>query len=306
MKERVYILGGSGFIGKHLSVYLMQDYEVVVFDQWIDSEFFAGVPQITTYKLDMVASKIPDELPAPAYIINLASTLVTASREIDSIDQLIADNLKILLNIYSRFKEKPELKLVLQFGSIEEYGIGNSPFVETQREMPNSAYSLLKQATTNAALLLNRNNNFPVAVLRPGNLFGPGQNKNRFIAYVLNSLIQGNTLEVTPCEQKKDFIFVDDFNIIIKEILCSYDKFVGEIVNVASGKNVVLKDIIEFMRKLLDSSSEVVYGKLPYRENEIMDQSCSIEKLESLLGKGLDIDFWKRLSEYVEIEKIKN
>lgn len=306
MKELVYILGGSGFIGKHLSSYLMQDYEVVVFDQWIDTAFFAAKPLITTHSMDLIDSKIPDGLPVPAFIINLASPLVTASREIESLDAMTADNLKILLNLYHRFHDESKLKLVLQFGSIEEYGNGDSPFTETQREIPNSTYALLKQTATNAAMMLNHNNNFPVAVLRPGNLFGPGQNKNRFIAYVLDSLIKGETLEVTPCEQKRDFLSVQDFCRIIKEILLRHENFVGEIVNVASGKNVALKDIITFMKESTVSSSEVLYGKLPYRKNEIMDQRCSIDKLEKLLGKRLHDDFWQRLREYIEMEITSN
>ncbi|MEA4935672.1 MAG: NAD(P)-dependent oxidoreductase [Paludibacter sp.] len=306
MKELVYILGGSGFIGKHLSSYLMQDYQVVVFDQWIDAAFFAQKPLITTHSMDLIASKIPDELPVPTFIINLASPLVTASREVDYLDKMTADNLKILLNLFNRFHDKPKLKLMLQFGSIEEYGNGDAPFSETQREMPNSTYALLKQTTTNAAMMLNRNHNFPVAVLRPGNLFGSGQNKNRFIAYVLDSLIRGESLEVTPCEQKRDFLSIQDFCEILKEILLIHKSFVGEIVNVASGKNVALRDIIAFMQKLTGSSSEVLYGKLPYRENEIMDQRCSIDKLERLLGKKLDYDFWQRLREYIEMEQTSN
>ena len=306
MKELVYILGGSGFIGKHLSSYLMQDYQVVVFDQWIDAAFFAEKPLITTHSMDLIASRIPDELPVPSFIINLASPLVTASREIEFLDRMTADNLKILLNLYNRFHDEPRLKLVLQFGSIEEYGSGNAPFSETQREMPNSTYALLKQTTTNAAMMLNRNNIFPVAVLRPGNLFGPGQNKNRFIAYVIDSLIRGVSLEVTPCEQKRDFLSIQDFCEILKEILLRHKSFVGEIVNVASGKNVALKDIIAFMQESTGSSSEVLYGKLPYRENEIMDQRCSIDKLEKLLEKQLNFDLWQRLREYIEKEKTSN
>lgn len=306
MKELVYILGGSGFIGKHLSSYLKQDYQVVVFDQWIDAAFFAENPLITTHSMDLIASKIPDEFPVPSFIINLASPLVTASREIESLDRMTADNLKILLNLYNRFHDEPRLKLVLQFGSIEEYGNGDAPFTETQREMPNSTYALLKQATTNAAMMLNRNNNFPVAVLRPGNLFGPGQNKNRFIAYVLDSLIRNVSLEVTLCEQRRDFLSVHDFSEIVNEILLRHKSFVGEIVNVASGENVALKDIIAFMQKTTGSSSEVMYGKLPYRENEIMDQRCSINKLESLLEKKLDYDFRQRLREYIEMEQTSN
>ena len=103
------------------------------------------------------------------------------------------------------------MKLFIQFGSSEEYGSISSPFKEENREYPNSPYALVKQLTTNTALMLHRNYGFPTMVVRPGNLFGPGQNKNKFIPYVIDKLRKGEPLNVSPCEQKRDFIYVDDF-----------------------------------------------------------------------------------------------
>lgn len=124
----------------------------------------------------MVADKIPSEIIAPDYIINLAS-IVTAERDLSLFDELISSNLKVLLNLYERFKDTSSLKLFIQFGSSEEYGSISSPFKEENREYPNSPYALVKQLTTNTALMLHRNYGFPAMVVRPGNLFGPGQNK---------------------------------------------------------------------------------------------------------------------------------
>ena len=48
LKEKVYIIGGSGFIGKHLSVFLSITYDIVVFDKFIDEDYFSQYPQIQT------------------------------------------------------------------------------------------------------------------------------------------------------------------------------------------------------------------------------------------------------------------
>lgn len=281
MKETLYLIGGSGFIGKNMVRHLSSDYCITVFDKYIDNQFFQNYPSVKSINLNLVEEQIPAEFDSPDYIINLAS-IVTAERDLSLFDGLIASNLKILLNLYERFKAEKSLKLLIQFGSSEEYGPDGSPFKESQRECPNSPYALIKQLTTNTALMLYRNYGFPVMVVRPGNLYGPYQNRSKFIPYVVDRLKKNEPLDVTPCEQRRDFIYVDDFVECIRGILGNWKTAIGEIVNVSSGKSVSLKEIIEFYKDALHSSSEIRYGAIPYRENEVMDLRCDIGKLVSL------------------------
>ena len=277
----LYLIGGSGFIGKNLVRCLSPFYSITVYDKYIDRVFFASYPDVETHILDLVREKLPVEKPTPDYIINLAS-IVTAERDLSLFDGLISSNLKILLNLFERFKKDDGLRLFIQFGSSEEYGSEGSPFKEENREYPNSPYALVKQLTTNTAMMLHRNYGFPAMVVRPGNLFGPGQSRSKFIPYVIDQLKKGEPLNVSPCEQKRDFIYVDDFAEAIHRLFDNSDKCVGEIVNVSSGNSISLKEIIEFYKSELHSTSEVHYGALPYRENEAMDLRCSISKLYSI------------------------
>ena len=236
-KEILYLIGGSGFIGKNLVRCLSPYYQITVFDKYIDSDFFCYYPEVATVVMDLTTEKIATEYPTPSFIINLAS-IVTAERDLSLFDGLISSNLKILLNLYDRFKGDDSLRLFIQFGSSEEYGSEGSPFVETQRERPNSPYALVKQLTTNTAIMLYDNYGFPTMVVRPGNLFGPGQNKSKFIPYVIEQLRKGEPLNVSPCEQRRDFIHVDVFSLDIHGLLKHADRVVGQIVNVSSGQSI--------------------------------------------------------------------
>lgn len=286
-KEILYIIGGSGFIGKNMVRCLSPYYHISVFDKYIDSAFFADYTDVKTVVMDLADEYFSSEFPSPNYIINLAS-IVTAERDLSLFDGLIKSNLKILLNLYERFKEDSQLKLFVQFGSSEEYGSEGSPFVESQRENPNSPYAIVKQLTTNTALMLYRNYGFPAMIVRPGNLFGYGQNKNKFIPYVIEQLKKGEMLDVSPCEQKRDFIYIDDFVFYIKMLLERSCNCVGQIVNVSSGESISLHAIIEFYKKKLQSTSQVNYGALPYRPNEAMDLKCDIGKLLSIIHSQSD------------------
>ncbi len=296
--ETVFLIGGSGFIGKNLVEHLVKNYHVTVVDKFIDEAFFASHTEVDTIKMDLVEEYIPEQYTTPDYIINLAS-IVTAERDFSLFDGLISSNLKVLLNLYERFKGDKKLKLFVQFGSSEEYGSEGSPFVETMREQPNSPYALVKQLTVNTALMLHANYGFPTMVVRPGNLFGKYQNKSKFIPYIISQLQDGQPINVTPCEQKRDFIYAADFAWCIGELLSNYEKCLGQIVNVASGESVSLKSIIETCKEVIGKEAVINYGALPYRENEVMDLKCSVEKLSRILGQSIRFDIDNRLKVYI-------
>lgn len=297
--EKVFLVGGSGFIGKNLVNQFRMNYEVHVIDKYIDEKFFAERPEVKTLKMNLVEEKVPTDYPSPNYIINLAS-IVTAERNFELFDDLISSNLKVLLNLYDRFKEDNNLKLFIQFGSSEEYGNEGSPFKETMRECPNSPYALVKQLTVNTALMLHSNYKFPSMVVRPGNLFGKYQNASKFIPYVITQLKANAPLDVTPCEQKRDFIYAEDFAWCIDQLIKSYKIAVGEIVNVGSGESISLKEIIEICKSYINSSSMVNYGALPYRENEVMDLKCCEDKLAGIISHEIKFNITNRLKEYIQ------
>jgi len=158
---------------------------------------------------------------------------------------------------------------------------------------------LIKQLTTNTSLLLYRNHGFPLTVVRLGNLFGPLQSEKKLIPYVINKLKKNESLDVTFCEQKRDFISTNDFVNLLDKLLFHPSKCKGEIINISSGKSIDLKSIIEFCKKELRSDSIINYGALAYRENETMDLNCDISKLQNILNEVINIDVCKSLKEYI-------
>lgn len=303
-KESIFLIGGSGFIGKNLANYLQREYNVFVFDKYIDKVYFDKYQSIKTFELDLIETLLPETIPGPDYIFNLAS-IVTAERNLELFDDLIQSNLRILMNLFERFKNEQKLKLFIQFGSSEEYGAIHSPFDENYRESPNSPYALVKQLTTNVALMLYHNYHFPATVVRPGNLFGLMQSDTKFVPYIVKQLINNSPLNVSPCMQKRDFIYINDFSYLIDRLIVNSNKCKGEIINVSSGECVSLKDIIEHCKKYMGSTSEVTYGALPYRENEIMELKCSTNKLSAIIGEAVTFDIYKGLIDYIDTVKWK-
>lgn len=298
MKETLYLIGGNGFIGKNLVQYLYTSYSIVVFDKCIDTVFFSDYPEVQTVTMDLAKDKISDNYQTPSYLINLAS-IVTAERNLSLFDELISTNLKVLLNLFERFKDDDTLKLFIQFGSSEEYGNEHSPFLEDMRESPNSPYALIKQLTTNTAIMLYNNYGFPTTVVRPGNLYGKYQNNQKFIPYIISQLKANAPINVTPCEQKRDFISAKDFAWCIKQLLNHYQDCIGQIINLSSGQSIPLKYIIETCKQIIHSSSTINYGAIPYRNNEIMDLKCSMNKFTAITHQEVNFNFEDSIKDYI-------
>ena len=59
------------------------------------------------------------------------------------------------------------------------------------------------------------------------------------------------------------------------------------------------KEIIEYCRQITGSESKVNYGALPYRENEMMDLRCSVNKLETIIGERIRFKTFDRVKELI-------
>ena len=302
--KTILIAGGFGFVGKNMIEQLSSKFHLVIIDKYVDEDFAIN-HYVSYYQNDFNNSeeiKKIMEKEHPDYIINLVS-IVTAKRDLKLFEEMITSNLMVFLSLYKASKNLSSLKLFVQFGSAEEYGNIDSPFLENNRESPMSPYALIKQLTTNAAIMLNRNYSFPVCVVRPGNIFGKYQNGKKFIPYIIFSLINDEPLKVSSCEQKRDFIHVVDLIKIVEKILNNSDKAKGEILNVSYGKSISLKEIIIYCRNETNSKSKIDFGSIDYRENEMMNFICDIRKVENIIGGNIESDFYNKLK--LEIERMR-
>ncbi len=296
--EKIVIFGGMGFIGKNLVDRLIDSYEIIVIDKNRDEEY-GNLSRIEFFQFDFSKDSIDDlrkyiEYKKPDFVINLIS-IVTASRDITLFSGMIESNLNILLKLYNLFRKKNWLKLFINFGTAEEYGNIHAPFKENMKEEPMSPYALAKQLATNTAIMLNKNENFPITVIRPSNLFGKYQDKNKFIPYIVSQLRNNKEIITSPGEQKRDFIYAEDFSYGVEKVLENYNEFYGEIINLGSGKSYSLREIITYLKKEMKSTSDIKFGGISYRKNEIMDFKVDINKIEKKIGEKLSFNLFENL-----------
>ena len=85
-----------------------------------------------------------------------------------------------------------------------------SPQLEKINLKPSSNYALAKFKASNYLLKLYKRRKFPVSILRVYQAYGPKQDENRLIPFVILKSINNKKFPCTHGAQERDFIFIDD------------------------------------------------------------------------------------------------
>ena len=130
--------------------------------------------------------------------------------------------------------------------------------------------------------MLYRTEGLPIVVIRPFLVYGPGQNNNRFIPQVIKGCISNEEFPVSKGGNLEIFvislILLMPFFLILKN-----EKTNGNVINIASGNPVMIKDIIN--KIVLHVGFGIPkFDELKYRKNENMKLYADITKARTLLG----------------------
>ena len=174
------------------------------------------------------------------------------------------------------------LKRFVQIGSSDEYGNAPAPQHEDYREKPISPYSFSKVASTHLLQMLYRTENFPAVTLRLFLTYGPGQDSSRFLPQIIRGCLDDATFSTSAGEQFRDFCFVYD---IVRAIIqaMTQPEIEGNVINVASGKAVSIRTMIEKVCELIGFGNPQ-YGEVSYRNGENMSLYANISKAKRKLN----------------------
>ena len=282
MSPKLLIVGGTGFIGHHIAKKaICNGFEVFSIsknspapDRLINGVKYFYIDLLDIKKLkDFFCNREID------FIVNTVGyidhTLFKNGGDYIFENHFIAS--KNLINSINR----EYLKCFIHLGSSDEYGDNPSPQSEDQRESPISPYSFAKVSTCHLLQMLERTEKFPAIILRLFLVYGPSQNEKRLLPNLIKNCIKDNIIPVTLGEQIRDFCYVED---IVRAIFLIFKKrnIQGNIINIASGNPIQLKELIALVRNLI-GKGEPLFGALDYRKKESMSLYADISKAKRLL-----------------------
>jgi nucleoside-diphosphate-sugar epimerase len=155
------------------------------------------------------------------------------------------------------------------------------PVAESAPVRANNPYAFSKYMSEQACRFHAEQFGVPVTILRPFNIYGPGQ-ANQFLIPTILAQLHGATVEMLDLEPRRDYVFLPDLvdAILRAETLIATG---CRIVNIGSGQSVSVAEIVAMAQAVAGTSLRVV-SRGKKRSNEIPDVVADITAARDLLG----------------------
>lgn len=281
--RRVLITGGTGFVGRHVVGRGQRagvELHVVARTPVRDAPWHQ-------HQIDLRDRRRVSELVAsikPEAIIHLAAAGVIADGT--HLSHLIEVNAGGLASLLSAAADAALTPQVVVAGSGFEYAEQDRPVTEDDPVAPASAYGVSKAcAALVAAHFADR---LAITLLRLFSVYGEGEREPRLIPSIISSARRDASVNLTGCEQIRDFTSVGDVAEGFWRVLASAHA-PGElrVLNIGTGRPMPLRALVEALAFLLRErglSPRPVFGAIPYRPGEPMTYVASVERLEATLN----------------------
>lgn len=286
-RESVLITGGAGFIGANLINKLLKlNYNVSLIlkkssDPWRIKDI---LNKVAIYHADLLNKKKLTEIVNkinPNFIIHLA-TYGDYRKQAD-VEEMMDVNIKGTLNLLLASKNI-NYKLFINTGSSSEYGIKNKPMNEKNCLEPISFYAATKASATFLCQVFAKEYKKSIVTLRPFSVYGPYEEKTRFIPTIIKAIIENKPIKLTPGNQCRDFIYVKDVVDIYIKILSSGKKFSGQIFNMGTGIKYANDEVVKMLFEITGKKVSIEKGAFPTRLWDTSHWVADISKTKKILN----------------------
>lgn len=282
--SKIFITGGSGFIGSHLAEKLNNlGHDVTIYD--INEPLAKNIRFI---KGDIRnESLLEKSIAGHATVCHLAAMLgVTAC--LKDKDSVYSTNLQGTKNVINAC-EKNEVSNLLFSSSSEVYGEGdaNSKLFEDMDLKPKSHYGISKMLGEAEMKAFSERTQTKVTVLRYCNIYGPRQRKDFVIPIFMRSVLSGTPLTVCgDGGQIRSFTYIDDAVTGTIQALFRVNNFF-DIYNIGTSEPITIKELAQ---KTIGLHGSGRIDLLPFeklereKECEVLIRIPSVDKASSAIG----------------------
>ena len=273
--QRVVVTGADGFIGKEL-VKALERSGAIVFP--ITRKVSRDVSLFNVDSLRIFLNDVK-----PTSVVHLANRRASKLHT-DNLISISEENIQMAENLISAMATSNTNAHFVQIGSCAEYGAVETPYEEITTPFPISAYGKAKLAITNH--LKSVAGGIEWTVLRPSVVYGPGQVANMFIPSVVRAMKTNSQINLTSCDQYRDFIFVSDIVGGIMSTISHRDRTSREIINLASGKSYILKNVAIQIANFFPQAfiDNLKFDSLIAGEGDVHDYRVDVSKAKNMIG----------------------
>lgn len=268
--SKAVVTGCNGFIAKHLIKRLEKDGYLV-----------KGTSREDSKEIEAILIK-----ESPSVIYHLGAELKDDMKMFESNVCLTVRLLEYCRKTGCRF---------IYIGSSSEYGRKRAPIQESDSLEPMTMYEGTKGAASLMARSYANTFKFPVTILRPFSVYGPGEKDHRFLQVLLR---KPSTIRVS--KGMHDYVYITDF-VEACVRLPFKQKGVFDILNIGTGVQTSNFDVVKRMEEVMgDHTFEIVEceGKVYDSNMWVCDTTYVREKYEFSCKVSLKEGLHQLLKEY--------
>lgn len=295
--KKILVTGADGFIGSHLTEYLVQaghDVKAFVYYNsfgsrgWLDT----CAPEIQR-RMEVTAGDIRDPFAVKNamqgcdVVLHLAA-LIAIPYSYTAPHSYVDTNIHGTLNVLQAARELSVQKVV-HTSTSEVYG--TAQFVPITEEHPlqgQSPYSASKIAADQMAYAYCSSFDLPVAVIRPFNTYGPRQSTRAVIPTVITQIASGSrVIKLGATDPTRDFNYVED-TVRGFVAVAESDSAVGEVVNIGSNYDISIGDTVKLIAEIMNAAIEIETDQM-----RIRPKNSEVERLRADNTKARRLTAWE-------------
>lgn len=283
--RRIAVIGGTGFIGWHLTARLIElGAEVLAVGRHADH--LATLASVRTRcKVALADICQADSIKRalrrfhPDVVFHLASHPDQAE-SFAQVNSCVQVNGLGLVNALEA-SEAARASLFVYGDSTKDYGNSPKPYSAKLPPAPICSYAIVKSAGWQLCQLVSSFASLKTVALRPTFIYGPGQARN-VLTYVRDCVADGQPVRLMGGNQTRDPLFIDD---AVEAFVATIDspEACGHAIPIGGGCEMTVRALCEAAIVTFGGSVPVVCGAEPPRSTEIWRSRCDNRDAARLL-----------------------
>jgi UDP-glucose 4-epimerase len=297
--KTIFITGGAGFIGSTLVGRLVGTNRVIVYDNFtrdaLKRKPFREHPNLTLIQGDVLDSGTLQQAMNGAEIIVHCAAIAGIDSVIKSPVTTMRVNMVGSANVLEAASRLPRCDRVVCFSTSEVFGQQAFRSSETDLAVMGAVgearwtYAVSKLSVEHLAIAYYKEKWLPTTVVRPFNVYGPGQVGEGAIRAFVMRAIRNDDIEIHgDGTQIRAWCYVDD---MVDGVLLAmvHPEAPGESFNIGNEKAVItIYGLANTVIRVLGSKSKIVFNQKDYVDVEL--RVPSIKKAKELLGFEAKVD----------------
>jgi NAD dependent epimerase/dehydratase len=264
MSKKALITGADGFIGSHLTEFLLsRNYQVRALSYYNSFNNWGWLEEIPEdHGLEIVTGDVRDpyfcrQIVKDVDIVFHLAALIAIPYSYVAPDSYIDTNVKGTLNICQAARENGNIR-VIHTSTSEVYGTARYvPIDEKHPRQPQSPYSASKIGADAIALSFFDSFGVPVTIARPFNTYGPRQSARAIIPTIISQIASGiKEIKLGDITPTRDFNFVGDVCSGFL-LLAESEETIGKEINIASNTEISIGDTFNLIREIMNSDAGI-------------------------------------------------